>query len=85
MKLTVADCKLSQFIKQPKICFVNKRARVIYVFVEKQQMALVVCQVVYINSTYNAAMPNRRVAGRMWPFSLSYVALNNFFELDNNL
>ncbi len=39
----LADCKLSQFIKQQKIHFVNKRACVTNFLAEKQQMALVVC------------------------------------------
>ncbi len=43
----LADCNLSQFIKQKKIHFVNKRACVTNFLAEKQQMALVVCHSVY--------------------------------------
>ncbi len=39
----LADCKMSQFIKQQKIHFVNKRACVTNVLTEKQQMSLVAC------------------------------------------
>ncbi len=43
----LADCKLSQFIKQQKFHFVYKHAYVTNYLAEKQQTALVVCHIVY--------------------------------------